>query len=234
MVFFSPFPHIKAKIKKTLDKHDNKCYNTHNAKMRSILTEVNMAATKKDDLIVDEMSETILNATEELAVTFGARNVTVSKILHKLGVTNRVFYNRFHNVDEVLEAVYARSILKIRTELNDDFETADEFFEYVMQVCLHTIVRSYETKMNFNHYIFEHDSLSKSNCDWWTGQIEKLINKAKERGFIKNVDSYKVSYSIWCFIRGFNADAVSRGIPKEEALEYYKYTFNFLLEGMRK
>ena len=193
-----------------------------------------MPKTKKDELIVDEMSETILNATEELAVSAGARNVTVSKILTKLNITNRVFYNRFHNVDEVLEAVYARSILKIRTELADDFETADEFFDYVMKACLHTIVRSYETKMNFNHYIFEHDSLSKSNCDWWTSQIGKLIDKAKSKGFIKDVDSHKVSYSIWCFIRGFNADAVSRGIPKDEALEYYRYTFAYLLAGLKK
>ncbi|MBE6571386.1 MAG: TetR/AcrR family transcriptional regulator [Ruminococcaceae bacterium] len=193
-----------------------------------------MATTKKDELIVDEMSETIISAAEELAVVHGAKNVTVSKLLNTLGITNRVFYNRFHNIDEVLETIYTRSILKIRTELTADFGSADEFFEYVMKACLHTIVRSYETKMNFNHYIFEHDSLSKSNCDWWTGQIEKVIDIAKEKGFIKNVDSRKVSYSIWCFIRGFNADAVSRGIPKEEALDYYRYTFSFLLEGMRK
>ncbi len=193
-----------------------------------------MATTKKDELIVDEMSDTILDAAEKLAISLGAKNVTVSKLLSTLGITNRVFYNRFHNIDDVLETIYARSILKIRTELTADFNTADEFFDYVMKACLHTIVRSYETKMNFNHYIFEHDSLSKSNCDWWTGQIEKIIDIAKAKGFIKNVDSHKVSYSIWCFIRGFNADAVSRGIPKEEALEYYKYTFGFLLEGMRK
>ncbi len=193
-----------------------------------------MATTKKDELIVDEMSETILDTAENLAVSLGAKNVTVSKILSSLGITNRVFYNRFHNIDDVLETIYTRSILKIRTELTADFNSTDEFFDYVMKACLHTIVRSYETKMNFNHYIFEHDSLSKSNCDWWTGQIAKLIDAAKEKGFIKNVDSHKVSYSIWCFIRGFNADAVSRGIPKEEALEYYRYTFRFLLEGMRK
>ena len=193
-----------------------------------------MATTKKSELIVDDMCETILDATEELAVLSGARNVTVSKILARLNITNRVFYNRYHNVDEVLEAVYARSILKIRTELADDFETSEDFFDYVMQVCMQSIVRSYETKMNFNHYIFEHDSLSKSNCDWWTGQIAKLIDKAKEKGFIKDVDSQKVSYSIWCFIRGFNADAVSRGIPRDEALEYYRYTFGYLLDGLKK
>ena len=193
-----------------------------------------MATTKKSELIVDDMCETILDATEELAVLSGARNVTVSKILARLNITNRVFYNRYHNVDEVLEAVYARSILKIRTELVDDFETSEDFFDYVMQVCMQSIVRSYETKMNFNHYIFEHDSLSKSNCDWWTGQIAKLIDKAKEKGFIKDVDSQKVSYSIWCFIRGFNADAVSRGIPRDEALEYYRYTFGYLLDGLKK
>ena len=181
-----------------------------------------MRSETKDNLICDDISYEIIAVTERLAVRDGAKNVNVRRVLKEMNVTNRVFYNRFHNIDEVLETIYTRSILKIRTELTADFGSADEFFEYVMKACLHTIVRSYETKMNFNHYIFEHDSLSKSNCDWWTGQIEKVIDIAKEKGFIKKVDSRKVAYSIWCFIRGFNADAVSRGIPKEEALDYYR------------
>lgn len=191
-------------------------------------------AVKNDELIVDEMSETIISAAEKLAHTLGAKSVTVSKILAELGITNRVFYNRFRNINEVLETLYVRSILKIREDLTADFTNQQEFFDYVMKACLNAIVRSYETKMNFNQYIFEHDSLSKSNCDWWTGQIEHLIDAAKEKGLIKDVDSKKVSYCIWCFIRGFNVDAASRGIPKDEAVEYYKYTFGFLLKGLMK
>ena len=191
-------------------------------------------ANKKDELIVDEMSETIIEAAEKLALASGAKSVTVSKILNELGITNRVFYNRFRNINEVLETLYTRSILKIRQDLTADFTTQQEFFDYVMKACLNAIVRSYETKMNFNQYIFEHDSLSKSNCDWWTSQIEHLIDAAKEKELVKDVDSKKVSYCIWCFIRGFNVDATSRGIPKDEALDYYRYTFGFLLKGLMK
>ena len=53
-------------------------------------------------LIYDEVSEQIIDITEKLTVSEGAHNINVRKILKHLGITNRVFYNRFHNIEEVL------------------------------------------------------------------------------------------------------------------------------------
>ena len=64
-------------------------------------------------LIYDDMSERIIDIAEELATTGGARSVTVTSILKKLGTTNRVFYNRYHNVDEVLELIYSRAVFRM-------------------------------------------------------------------------------------------------------------------------
>ena len=56
-------------------------------------------------LIHDAMSETIVQTAAALALNEGAGAVTVRKIIRTLGVTNRVFYNRFHNAEEVLWSV---------------------------------------------------------------------------------------------------------------------------------
>lgn len=185
------------------------------------------------ELICDEMSEKIIEAAGELVTTTGAHTLTVREILNKLGITNRVFYNRFKNIDEVLKILYKNTVLKIRNPIVLDSINREEFFEYVINYLTDILIKSYEVKMQFNHYIFEHDSLSQSNYKWWMSEIKKLIEYAKEKKFIKDVDSDILSYSIWCFCRGYNADAVGRNIPKEEAVRQFKYSFLFLLDGMK-
>ena len=192
------------------------------------------AAQPKDALIADEMSERIVRAAEQLATAEGANTVTVRKILQALGITNRVFYNRFRNVDEVLEIVYRDMIVKVRRDIVSAYDEKQDFFEYVKDVVEKSLLISYDTKMRFNQFMFESDSISTTNYAWWTGEIKKLIDYAKAHGLVRDVDSDVMSYSIWCFCRGYNADAVGRGLPREEAVKNFRYSFGFLLDGLKK
>ena len=192
------------------------------------------AANDKIELIIDEMSEKIVKAAESIVTASGTNALTVRKILQTLGITNRVFYNRFRNIDEVLAIVYKNTVLKIRESVAMDFDNEKDFFDGVTNMVVKTLISSYDKKMQFNSYVFENDSLSQSNYEWWTGEIKKLIVYAKEHNYIKNVDEEIMSYSIWCFCRGFNADAVGRKLPREEAIRYFKYSFGILLDGLRK
>ena len=185
-------------------------------------------------LIQDEMSQRIIQAAECIATEKGADTVTVRKILQTLGITNRVFYNRFHNIEEVLAMVYKSMIPKIRESFSTKIDESRDFFEQVTDVVVKALLMSYDTKMQFNSYVFASDSVSQSNYLWWTEEIKKLINYAKQRDYIKDVDSDILSYSIWCFCRGYNADAIGRKIPKHEAVKNFKYSFAFLLEGLKK
>ena len=185
-------------------------------------------------LINDEMSQKIIDAVEEIAMEGGAATLTVRQILRKLDISNRVFYNRFPNIESVLDIVYRQTIVKIRSALESPIKIEDDFFEYAKDVICRSLLVSYEVKMNFNQYIFEEDSLGELNRTWWTDEIKKLIIFAKEHKLIKEVDEDILAYSIWCFCRGYNADAVARGLPKEKAVEDFKYSFSFLLEGLKK
>lgn len=187
-----------------------------------------------DDRIHDKMSERIIETAEHLATTEGASTLTVRKILQTLNITNRVFYNRFHNIEEVLEIIYRNMIVKIRTSISpDQTHSASDFFEHVIDVVTRSLIMSYENKMQFNQYVFENDSQSQSNYAWWHAEIKKLINYAKEKQYIKDIDSDVMSYAIWCFCRGYNADAVGRNLPMEEAVKNFRYSFGILLDGMR-
>ncbi len=187
----------------------------------------------QESLIQDEMSQRIVDVAESMAAREGASSVTVRKILQALKITNRVFYNRFHNVDEVLSVVYRNTVMKIRESIFVELDPERDFFEQVTDIVANTLIMSYENKMNLNQFVFETDSVSDTNYEWWKEQIKRLIEFAKAHGFVKNVDSDVMSYSIWCFIRGYNADALGRKIPKDTAVENFKYSFKILLDGMR-
>lgn len=189
--------------------------------------------TKKQELINDEMSNFIIAAAEKIAITSGAEDVTVRMILRELNITNRVFYNRFHNINEVLNIVYENMALKIRKSIASKFDPDGDFFTQVIDIVANTLVMSYKIKTGFNNYIFENDSVSSDNYKWWKGEIIKLIEFGKAKGQIKDIDSEIMSYAIWCFIRGYNADALGRKLPMEKAVSDFRYSFSILLDGMK-
>ena len=186
-----------------------------------------------NELIRDAMSETIIQTVENMVMENGAHGITVRKVLAVLNISNRVFYNRFRNIEEVLEIVYKNTIIKVRESLTVTLDSEKDFFENVMDIVVRTLLVSYDTKMQFNQYIFENDSHSQSNYTWWMSEIKKLIDFAKEKKFIKDVDSEVMSYAIWCFCRGYNADAVARNLPREEAVRRFRYSFSYLLDGLK-
>ena len=185
-------------------------------------------------LIHDEMSEKIVDEAAELAMSEGAGEVTVRKIIRALGVTNRVFYNRFHNVEEVLAIVYRDMAVRMRESILDRFDPEGDFFEQITDIAAGTLVLSYKLKPGMNQYVFSRDSVSPENFRWWRERIREYIELGKEKGLAKpELDSDAMSYAIWCFIRGYNADALAREIPEEEALRGFRYSFGVLLDGMK-
>ena len=189
----------------------------------------------KNGLIEDEMSEQIVAVAEQIAMTSGAHVVNVRKILQELGITNRVFYNRFRNVEDVLNIVYQKVSSQIRENISWESDDCEEFFRRVTDMVVNTLINSYELKKQFNQYIFETDSHSQSNYEWWMAEIKRIFAYAKQRRFIReDADTEILSYSIWCFCRGYNADAVGRKLPREEAVRRFQYSFGIILDGLRQ
>lgn len=87
--------------------------------------------------------------------------------------------------------------------------------------------------MKFNLYVFDNDSLTDNNYIWYTTRIKELFEYAKTKSLIKDVNVESLSYALWCFCRGYNADAVNR-FDKDEAIKKFKYSFQYILEGIKK
>ena len=188
---------------------------------------------KEKKIIKDDISNKIIETAATIIQTEGINSINVSKIIKRLGVSNRVFYNRFNNLEEVLEEVYNKIMIKIREKLNPQYDGKQNFFEYVLDLVENSLMLSYELKQQLNLYIFGNDSISQHNYEWYLDRIKKLVEYAKENDLIKDVDSDVISYTIWCAIRGYNADAVMR-FEKDEAIKKIRYSFSLLLGALKK
>ena len=186
-----------------------------------------------EKLICDEMSVKIIDTVRDIIVSEGIHQLNVRKVLQKMEITNRVFYNRFHNIDEVLDILSEESVYKVRQSIISSFDKNRDYFEQIREIIDKTLIYSYDTRANFAHYVFENDSKSSSNYDWWMSEIKKILKYGVDKGYIKNIDLDMTGYAIWCFIRGFNTDAVARNLPLEEAIKTYRYGFDFILKGIK-
>lgn len=186
----------------------------------------------KQERIRDDISDQIVEIVARIAAEEGAHKVTVKKIITELGVTNRVFYNRFANIDEVLRIVYRNAIVNMRENIKPEFHDRASFERFCIDTAVDVLMQTYDVKMQFRRYIFEHDSLTEENRVWWYGKIKKYYQYALEQGFAKKVDADALCYAIWCFCRGYYADAVSRQLSREEAVRYFTFGFTCLLNGV--
>lgn len=186
------------------------------------------------ELIQDELCDIITASVERLAQEKSPQKLTVRDVLKDLGITNRVFYNRFHSIDEVLAIIYSRSVTQVRRSLAMPWDGHGDFEEHICAVARRTLELTYESRANLSGYIFEADCASPDNFTWWQEEIKKLIRTGKELHWLRSdLDEAAVGYSIWCFIRGFAADAITRKLPKETACQQLDYGFRCLLRGLK-
>ena len=109
-----------------------------------------------------------------------------------------------------------------------------DFFGQITDIAAGTLTLSYRLKLGMNQYVFLQDSVSAENFLWWRERIREFIDLGREKGLVRpDLDGDKISYAVWCFIRGYNTDALARGLPEEAALDGFRYSFGVLLEGMK-
>ena len=196
------------------------------------MEEAGRVSAPKQERIRDDISDQIVEIVASIAAEEGAHKVTVKKIIGELGVTNRVFYNRFANIDEVLRIVYRNAVVNMRENIKPDFHDRESFEQFCLNTAVDVLMQTYDVKMQFRRYVFEHDSLTEENRIWWNEKIKKYYAYALEQGFAKPVDADALCYAIWCFCRGYYADSVSRQLSREEAVRYFTFGFTCLLHGV--
>lgn len=182
--------------------------------------------------IHDAISEEIIQAAADIAKNEGAHRVNVSRIMGVLGATNRVFYNRFKNADEVLRIVYQRAVEQTRENIRPAYTDCRSFIDFCLDTAERVLVRTYDIKLQFRRYVFEHDSLTEENRLWWDAHIREQYRIARERGYVRDVDIDALCYAFWCFCRGYISDAAARSVSLADSVRNFRFGFRCLLGGV--
>lgn len=190
-----------------------------------------MESNKK--LIKDEMSHKIVESAEKIIVEKGIEYLNVSRILRELNITNRVFYNRFNNIQDVLVEIHNKIIIQKRELISIEYDESIDFFEYGTNLATSFLELAYDLQEKFNFFIFGSDIFTNENYEWYLSKIKELLKIGRERDLLKDFDDEAMSYYIWCSCRGINTDIVTR-MGKDEAVKLFKSSFRYLLEGIKK
>lgn len=184
--------------------------------------------------IEDEISLKIIDIAMEIALEEGIASLTVSKIINRMGVTNRVFYNRFKDILDVITAIYDEVVKQLRSCFDVKYDGKQDLCEYIMNLAVSVLEKTYETKLHFAGYLYNYEAFLEENREWWINQIIPLIDYGKNQGIFKQIDSKHLAYSVWCYCRGFNASSIGDNLSKDDAINAFRLGFKCLIDGARK
>lgn len=181
----------------------------------------------------DEVSDKIISAATKMALNNGVGCLSVKAIINELNITNRVFYNRFKNLNEVLECIYQNVVQAMRQCILVEYDGKQDYYEFLIDIAASVLKKTYENKLHFSQYMFEYDSLNAANRNWWMERIKALLQYGIDRGLLKNTDLNLLCYSIWCFCLGFNTSSIGTDLTVDEAVAAFRLGIGTMLEGLR-
>ncbi len=195
---------------------------------------VHEMAFSNDKKIVDNISEEIINKFTDMIYTKGVNNVTVKDILKEMDMTNRVFYNRFQNIEEVFSIVRQRLMDRTRKCIDEaKYDGKSDYCDYLTSIAISVIEQTYENKVYFSGYTYENDELNNSYRQWWIEKITELIRYGIDIGVFRDVNVNLMSYSVWCYCRSFNSCSVGDNLSTQDALLAFKMGFECLMRGLK-
>lgn len=180
----------------------------------------------------DETSKTIIATAAQIARREGMEELTVKRVLTELKVSNRVFYNRFRNIDDVIQVLYEDLVQEIRSSLERVQQPAQSYPDYLLELAVAAVEKIYQNTLHFKQYLFSYQVANDTNRDWWLKKIQQLLCRGMEQGELKVNDPVKMSYGVWCFCLGFHRDAVGDELTEQEAMDAFREAFSCLIQGM--
>lgn len=181
----------------------------------------------------DEISEKIIEYATHIAHEDGIGGISVKRIITDLGYTNRVFYNRFKNIDELLKAIYDNIVFEMRKCIEVEYDPSSDYYEFLLDIATSVLKKTFENKLHFSQYMFEFDTYNAENRNWWIAKMKRIIDYGIEHKLIRQIDPTQICYSVWCFCRGYNASTIGSDLTIDEIISSFRLGFGCFIEGLK-
>lgn len=181
----------------------------------------------------DETTKQIIAAATGIAQREGIEQLSVKGILAEMGVSNRVFYNRFRNIDDIIQILYNELVQEIRASLKSVREEGRDYYSYLLELAVAVVRKIYQNNLHFRKHLLSYHASNDSNRNWWLTQIQTILQDGINRGLLRKMNITAVSYGVYCFCLGFHKEAVGEALEGEQAIGAFSQSFALLIEGMK-
>lgn len=184
--------------------------------------------------IEDKTTKAIVRTAAVIAQREGLEKLTVKRILSEMKVSNRVFYNRFRNIEDLIEVMYHQFVDTVRERINPErLADTEHYYETMLELAVGVVRKMYHNDIHFRLRLLSYEASKESNRNWWLKQIQEILKDGVNRGLLKPMNEQAVSYGVWCFCLGFHKDALGKNINEEEAISAFRESFSYFIEGMK-
>ena len=82
----------------------------------------------------DKISQDIIDCVGKMVYKEGSTGISVRSVLKELNITNRVFYNRFKNIDEVLLIISQKIVKEMRQSILTPYDEKHNYHQYIISI----------------------------------------------------------------------------------------------------
>lgn len=184
--------------------------------------------------IEDDTTKAIVKTAGIIAQREGLDQLSVKRILSEMKVSNRVFYNRFRNIEDLIEVMYHEFVGTLRGQINpQQLADTEHYYDKLLELAVGVVQKMYRNHIHFRLRLLSYETSKESNRNWWLEQIQKILEDGVSRGLLKPMNEQAVSYGVWCFCLGFHKDALGKNVSEEEAISAFRESFSYFIEGMK-
>lgn len=184
--------------------------------------------------IEDETTKEIIHTAKKIAQKEGLEQLSVKRILAEMKVSNRVFYNRFRNIEDVIELLYEQAVNSLREIIDLSLLEKDELYYETLENLAVNVVRClYQNNIHFRARLLSYETSKDNNRNWWIEQIQTILCDGVTRGLLKPMDELGTARGIWCLCLGFHKEALGKSVPEQEAIASFRTFFTIFIEGMK-
>ncbi|MBE7042550.1 MAG: TetR/AcrR family transcriptional regulator [Ruminococcaceae bacterium] len=184
--------------------------------------------------IEDETTVTIIRVAKEIAQKEGIEQLSVKRILTEMKVSNRVFYNRFRNIEDVIELLYEQAVNSFRGIIDLSLlEQSENYYETLENLAVNVVRCLYQNNIHFRARLLTYEASKDNNRNWWITQIQDILRNGVERGLLRPMDELAVARGIWCFCLGFHKEALGNSVSEQDAISSFRASFSIFISGMK-
>lgn len=177
--------------------------------------------------------QAILDTALEIGMEEGFEELSVRKIINRMGYSTGVIYHHFRDKQEIIDAVEVSQTELMQEKIGLILDDSKNITENMAAVFHEIMLLAFYEPERYNLIVLHKYSRKKQGNPQWFSHISDGLKKGIQEGMIRQMDADKAAFSIWSSFLGFNLMISRRtNLTLEEAEALYQMQLQIILKGI--